>query len=398
MLATSVGGITLASCVYNASGPKTNSIEALIKIGNTSAGAILSKSATLNAQDGNELPRFINKIDLGGNYCNGSMNSEGLPNQGIDYYINDNALLQIKKCNKPYIVSLSGLTLNDNLEMLDRIFSRPLGNINGIELNLACPNIVNKPVIAYDFDQLDEVLNAISKLIHSIEREIPPLGIKLAPYFDPSHFKKAIEIITKYSVVKYIVTTNTIGNAMFIDAEMECAAIAPRNGLGGLGGGYIKHTALANVYMLYKELVSSGRTDIDIVGVGGVHCGLDAFELILCGARAVQLGTCHWTESGDCFERVSSELKIIMQSKGYNSIEDFRGKLKPYMKGAKQITKMSTYSNSKLKDKSNNSNTLLFIILPMFLIFVLIIFPYISFSIDFAGLRNHYLLRVVNNN
>ena len=394
MLATKVGGISFDCCVYNASGPKTNSIEALIKIGNTAAGAILSKSATLNAQDGNELPRFINKIDLGGNYCNGSMNSEGLPNQGIDYYINDEALSQLKKCSKPYIVSLSGLTLNDNLEMLKRIFNRPLDNINGIELNLACPNIVNKPVIAYDFDQLDEVLNEVSKLINSVKKETPILGIKLAPYFDPSHFKKAIEIIIKYSVVKYIVTTNTIGNAMFIDAELECAAIAPRNGLGGLGGGYIKHTALANVYMLYKELVSNGRTDIDIVGVGGVHSGLDAFELILCGAKAVQLGTCHWTENGDCFKRVASELKQIMQNKGYNSIEDFRGKLKPYMKGSKQISKMSTNSNPKIQD--NESKSLLFIIIPIILIIALIICPYIS--IDFAGLQNHYLLRIVKNN
>jgi len=48
-------------------------------------GAILSKSSTLRKQDGNSLPRFINKIDIGRNYCQGSINSEGLPNAGIDY-------------------------------------------------------------------------------------------------------------------------------------------------------------------------------------------------------------------------------------------------------------------------------------------------------------------------
>lgn len=36
-------------------------------------------------QDGNTLPRFLNKIDLGEQFGHGSMNSEGLPNQGIDY-------------------------------------------------------------------------------------------------------------------------------------------------------------------------------------------------------------------------------------------------------------------------------------------------------------------------
>ena len=87
MLRTSFGGQEVACCVYNASGPRTNSIEALAKIGESAAGVILAKSATLKAQDGNPLPRFVNKIPLGDDACQGSVNSEGLPNHGIDYYI-----------------------------------------------------------------------------------------------------------------------------------------------------------------------------------------------------------------------------------------------------------------------------------------------------------------------
>lgn len=48
------------------------------------------------------------------------------------------------------------------------------------------------------------------------------------------------------------------------------------------------------------------------------------------GAKAVQVGTCHWTEGPSCFDRISSELEVIMKNKGYNSLEEFRGKLKPY--------------------------------------------------------------------
>ena len=55
-------------------------------------------------------------------------------------------------------------------------------------------------------------------------------------------------------------------------------------------GGYIKPVALANVREIYKRLIEYKRTDIDIVGVGGVSSGKDAFELILCGATAVQVG------------------------------------------------------------------------------------------------------------
>ena len=75
MLKTTIGGsIKLDCCIFNASGPRTGSIEALSKIAESKAGAILSKSSTLVKQDGNELPRFVNRVDLGEN-CQGSINN-----------------------------------------------------------------------------------------------------------------------------------------------------------------------------------------------------------------------------------------------------------------------------------------------------------------------------------
>lgn len=85
MLETTVAGVHLDCCIYNASGPRTGTVEALSKLGTSKSGVILSKSATLLPQEGNPLPRFINKIELGPALCDGSMNSEGLPNGGIDY-------------------------------------------------------------------------------------------------------------------------------------------------------------------------------------------------------------------------------------------------------------------------------------------------------------------------
>eukprot|EP00959_Pyramimonas_sp_CCMP1952_P279910 5852224-Pyramimonas_sp.AAC.2 len=102
--------------------------------------------------------------------------------------------------------------------------------------------------------------------------------------------------------------------------------IKPKGGFGGLGGAYVKPVALANVRQFSQLL----RDDIDVVGVGGVTSGTDAFELILCGAKAVQVGTKHWSEGASCFTRIANELQAIMESKGYTSIEDFRGKLKEY--------------------------------------------------------------------
>lgn len=324
-------------------------MEALLKIAASRSGCVLSKSATLLKQDGNPMPRFVNKIALG-KYCEGSINAEGLPNQGIGYCkplclhlsnsfvrfqlthmhadVDADTVNQIAETGKPYMVSISGLSVEDNLAMLDQIYATP--HVAAVEVNFACPNIPGKPMLAYDLGQMEAALERICA--HRLHGTVP-MGIKLAPYFDMPHFEQVIKIISKFSI-NFIVSINTIGNGLVVDADSECEALAARSGLGGLGGGFVKHTALANVRQFYKLLKQYDREDIDIIGVGGVQSGLDAFELILCGAKAVQVGTCHWTEGPGCFERITRELEGIMKKKGYREIADFRGKLKPYCKTA----------------------------------------------------------------
>ena len=67
-------------------------------------------------------------------------------------------------------------------------------------------------------------------------------------------------------------------------------------------------------------------TPIMLVAVSYTH--LDAFEHILCGASMVQIGTTLHKEGVGAFERITAELKAIMEEKGYQSLEDFRGKLR----------------------------------------------------------------------
>jgi len=355
-LETTVASIPLSTCIYNASGPRTGSGQALSKIASSSAGAVLAKSATLVEQSGNPLPRTWhhenntnnnnnnNNNNNQGEESHASMNSEGLPNYGIDYYIcsetideavgacaGDGATTTTTTKSKPYFVSISGKNLNDNIEMLNRIHSKIKNGetrISGVELNLACPNIIGKPIIAYDFEQMESVLESISQLpIFALDKI--PLGVKMAPYFDGPHYARAANILNKYShVVKYVASINTIGNSFMVDPIAEMPVIRSNGGFAGLSGRAVKYTALANVKKMRELLVE----EIDVVGVGGVFTGQDAFDMILCGATAVQVGTCHWTEGPKCFDRICQELQDIMQSKGYKTIDDFKNKLKEWSK------------------------------------------------------------------
>lgn len=321
-LTCTVAGLELGCCIYNASGPRTGSHAALGKIGGSASGAVLSKSATLVGQDGNPLPRY-KELDMGGGRAPLSINSEGLPNKGIDYYCADEAVKSGISNGKPYIVSLSGKCLADNLEMFGRACAKE--GVSAVELNLACPNVIGHPIIAYDFEQMKTVLDAF--MAHD-DYGKKPLGIKLPPYFDMPHFEKAASIINQCKGIQFVVSTNTVGNALVVDTHAEQPLIRPKGGFGGVAGGLVKYTALANVKKM-RELL---RDDIDVIGAGGVCTGTDAFELVLCGATAVQVGTQHMKEGPKCFARIASELRGLMEEKGYEKLSDFRGKLKPWDK------------------------------------------------------------------
>jgi dihydroorotate dehydrogenase (fumarate) len=67
---------------------------------------------------------------------------------------------------------------------------------------------------------------------------------------------------------------------------------------------------------------------MSIIGVGGIMNGTDAFEFLLCGADAVQVGTVFMKEGPECFARINRELEVILKKKGYKSVAEAKGTLK----------------------------------------------------------------------
>jgi dihydroorotate dehydrogenase (fumarate) len=289
----------------NASGPLDATLEELTDIATSRAGGIVMKSCTVEVREGNPEPRYVD-VEWG------SINSMGLPNLGYKYY-NDIAP-KLKSYGKPLIASIAGAESKEYEKIVEAFNS---SNVDILEINLSCPNVVGRPQIGYDFEMSEEIMGVVGDVSDK------PWGVKLPPYFDFVHFEEMASILNN-SKISFIVSINSIGNALFIDWETEKVLIKPKGGFGGLGGKYIKPTALANVRKFHELLDKK----IKIVGVGGIYSGVDAFEFILSGATLLQLGTSFAQEGPQIFERVSRELKAIMEKKGYASLEDFRGKLK----------------------------------------------------------------------
>lgn len=302
---TKIAGIEFNSYVLNAAGPNDSTLEELEILGNSSSSAIMMKSSTIEPRQGNEKPRYV-KIPFG------SVQSMGLPNLGYKEYIKFAALL--KKYNKPIIGSIAGLCIKDYITMVQEFQN---SEVDLIEINFSCPNIEGKPQVAYDIEQSEEILKAISNLGDK------PIGLKLPPYYDFVHHKQMAELIKKYNVA-FITCINSVGNVLVIDPETEKPRIKPKKGFGGLGGSCIKPIALANVRKFYELL--EGK--VQIFGVGGIQTGIDVFEFLLAGADAVQVATTFKEEGASCFERINKEFEAIMQRKNYNSIEEVKGNLK----------------------------------------------------------------------
>lgn len=302
---TSIGGTALASYVFNASGPNDVTLEELRIIGASHASAIMMKTCTLEPRAGNEEPRYVD-LPLG------SINSMGLPNLGYQKYIEFSRDLQ--SFGKPVIASLVGMSPKD-IPVIAKALDASHAQM--LELNLSCPNLKGKPQIAYDAEMTDQILREVTAVVTK------PLGVKLPPYFDPVHWEQMATILKKYPIT-FLSCVNSVGNTLVVDGEKESPVIKPKGGFGGLGGVYIKPVALANV-RAFSQLLGD---KMSIIGVGGIVTGMDAFEFLLCGADAVQVGTQFMKEGPGCFARIDQELSEILQRKGYTSIAEAKGKLK----------------------------------------------------------------------
>lgn len=301
-LSTSIANKSYASCFMNAAGVHCQTVEELNDLVTSAATTFVTKTATLEYRPGNPEPRYYA-------FGQSSINSMGLPNHGIDYYL---SYLESLADSNHRFLSIAPIKPGDLTVLIEKINQSSFDGL--IELNLSCPNIPGKPQTGYDFQQSQ-------RLIQELTDHTPlKVGVKLPPYFDFVHFDQMAEIIND-SQLSFITCVNSLGNGLVV--KDLAATIAPKHGFGGIGGAHIKPTALANIFAFRQRLKDS----IHIIGAGGVLNGRDAFEHILCGADLVQVGTQLYQEGVGVFQRLEEELLIEMQHYGYQHLSEFKGRL-----------------------------------------------------------------------
>jgi len=263
-LAIELAGIPLKNPVMVASGTFGYGEEYADLIDLNRLGAVVTKTITLKPRLGNEPPRIVET-------ASGVLNSIGLQNVGVDAFINEK-LPFLRKYDVPLIVSIAGETSDEYVELAKRLRGR---KIEGLELNLSCPNIKydRKLMIAQDAKATHLVVSRVKK-VTSV-----PVIAKLSPNVtDIASVAKVCEEAGADGVS--LINTFT---GMAIDVENRKPIL--RQITGGLSGPAIKPIALRMVYEVHKAV------GIPIIGIGGIMAARDALEFIIAGAKAIAIGT-----------------------------------------------------------------------------------------------------------
>ena len=231
-------------------------------------GGICTKGLTLNTKLGNPPPRIAETRS-------GIINSVGLQNPGIDHYLAEDDV-RLAKEDVVVIANVAGACLEDYIAMGEKINE---SKAQMVELNISCPNVKAGGMA---FGILPESVERVTRAVKDVCKK--PVITKLSPNVSCiADNARAAEA----GGADGISLINTL-SAMAINYKTRRPILY--NNHGGLSGACVKPVALKMVWDCYNAV------KIPIIGMGGVQSYTDVLEFMICGARAVQVGTYNFTE------------------------------------------------------------------------------------------------------
>jgi dihydroorotate dehydrogenase (NAD+) catalytic subunit len=260
-------------------------------------GAIVVKGISLKPMEGNPSPRICETP------C-GMLNSIGLQNIGLKRFLKEK-LPYLRKFDTKVIVNIMGNTSWEYVK-LSKVLDD--AGVDGIELNVSCPN-VKKGGIIFGTDK-----KAIAKLISKVKQSVKNAVVitKLSP--NVSNIKEFAKT-TEDAGSDAISLINTIPG-MAIDIETWKPKLA--NITGGLSGPAIKPIAVRMVWEASKAI------KIPVIGIGGIMNAEDAIEFMLAGATAIEVGTANFVNPKATTEIIEG-IEAYLRKSGMNNLKDLIG-------------------------------------------------------------------------
>ncbi|MDQ1296232.1 MAG: dihydroorotate dehydrogenase catalytic subunit [Bacteroidota bacterium] len=260
-------------------------------------GGIVVKGITLEPREGNPSPRMTETPS-------GMLNTVGLQNKGIDYFVkNIYPGLALYKTN--VIVNINGSYIDDYIALAGRIGK--LKRIQAIELNISCPNVkMGGMAFGTNTKSAREVVRAVRAVYHG------KLIVKLSP--NVTNIVEFARIAEEEGADSVSLINTLLG--MSVDVKTMRPALSTIT--GGLSGPAIKPVALRMVWQVARAVT------IPVIGMGGIMNSDDAIEFFLAGASAIQVGTASFIDPQASVKILEGIEKYLVE-KGFSDIRDIIG-------------------------------------------------------------------------
>ena len=225
-------------------------------------GGISVKGTTGTQRNGNLPPRIAETPS-------GMLNSVGLQNPGIDHFISTE-LPNLKTKDTVVIANIAGSTADEYREIAEKL--EPT-DVDMIEVNISCPNVKAGGAA---FGVTCEGAASITKIVRAATKK--PVMIKLSPNVtNIADIARAVEAEGADAV-------SLINTLLGMRIDIKTRRPVLHNNVGGLSGPAIFPVAVRMVWQV------ANAVNIPVCGMGGISRWQDAAEMMMAGAKTVQIG------------------------------------------------------------------------------------------------------------
>jgi dihydroorotate dehydrogenase (NAD+) catalytic subunit len=299
-MAVTVGSVRLPNPVMTASGTAGHGAELAPYLDLGALGAVVVKSLHADPWPGNP-PLRVHETTAG------MINSVGLQGPGVKAWL-DEDVGPLLATGARVVASIWGRSVDEYRRAAELLADAPAGVV-AIEVNLSCPNTeAGRDLFAHSPSATADVIAATAACGRPRWAKLSPNAPNLV----------AVAGAAQATGAEAVTLVNTV-MGMAIDPETRRFRLGSGPAGGGVSGPAIHPIAVRAVFDVHRAL-----PDVPVVGVGGIARGVDAAEMMLAGATAVQVGTATFADPR-APGRVLDELQAWARRQGVARLEDTIG-------------------------------------------------------------------------
>lgn len=307
-LQTTVGGLDLPNPVGLAAGfdKDCDVPDAMLAAG---FGLVECGTVTPRPQVGNPKPRLFRLFE-----DEAVINRMGFNNGGLDQF---SERLRARK-GKPGIV---GANLGANKDSDDRAadyvtgLSRLWGHADYFTINISSPNTPGLRQLQ-GADEMEDLLGRIAETRAKLAGDEPsvPIFLKVAPDVDVTQIDRIVEQARTYGMNALIVSNTTLDRPDTL-----------KSAHAGEGGGLSGQPLFEKSTRILAEFADAADGKIDLIGVGGIGSGGQAYAKIRAGAKAVQLYSALVYRGPGLVAEICADLEARAAADGFKNIGEAVG-------------------------------------------------------------------------